>query len=208
MQEEVLLQRGELRRSMLMRRRQLSVVQREGMERDLHQRLRCLQVVQDAEFFFIYCAYGSEVSTLELIDHLLAQGKTICVPLCEPTSTTLRAVRIIDPHKELLPGYKGIPEPDPQLVEERSTPATRLQVAIIPGSVFDRRGFRLGYGGGYYDRFLALEAPQALRIGLAFDVQLVDHLPEEPHDVPMDLLVTERESLSWLRPTAAAPPGH
>lgn len=208
MQEEVKVQRGELRRSLLMRRRQLSVVQRVGMERDLHQRLRCLPIVRDAEFFFIYCAYGSEVSTLELIDHLLAQGKTICVPLCEPTTTSMRAVRIIDPHKELVRGYKGIPEPDPQLVEERSTPATRLQVAIIPGSVFDRRGFRLGYGGGYYDRFLALEAPQALRIGLAFDVQLVDHLPEEPHDVPMDMLVTERRCLSWSRPAAAAPLGH
>ena len=204
MQEDVIVQRGELRRSMLMRRRQLSVVQRVGMERDLHQRLRCLPIVRDAEFFFIYCAYGSEVSTLELIDHLLAQGKTICVPFCEPTTTSLRAVRIIDPHQELVSGYKGIPEPDLQLVEERTTPATSLQVAIIPGSVFDRRGFRLGYGGGYYDRFLALEAPQALRIGLAFEVQLVDHLPEESHDVPMDMLVTERQCLSWSCPAAAA----
>ena len=116
----------------------------------------------------------------------------------------MAAVRITDPGRDLLPGYKGIPEPDPKLAHARSIPATQLEVVIVPGAVFDRRGYRLGYGGGYYDRFLALEAPQALRIGLCFDLQLVDQLPEEAHDVPMDWLVTEQESLSWPRLVAAA----
>lgn len=199
MQADVSFQRVELRRNMLTWRRQLSVAQRSVMEREVRQRLYALTAVQEATVFFVYCAYRSEVSTSELIDHLLHQGKTVCVPLSEPTRATMRAVRILDPHHELIPGYMDIPEPDPHLVEERSVSATSLQVAIIPGSVFDRRGFRLGYGGGYYDRFLAQEAPQALRIGLAFALQVVERLPAEPHDMPMDMLVTEREWLSWPR---------
>mgnify|MGYP003590435843 FL=1 len=119
----------------------------------------------------------------------------------------MAAVRITNPNQDLIPGYKGIPEPDPQLAHARSLPANSLEVVIIPGAVFDRRGYRLGYGGGYYDRFLALEAPQALRIGLAFDLQLVEHLPNEIHDIPMDILVTERQSLSWPRPVSVAPVG-
>ena len=208
MQKDVMFQRGELRRRMLEQRGQLGVEQRSEMERALLQRLCALPAIQKAGVFFGYCSYRSEVGTGELINQLLRLGKTVCVPLCHPADMSMAAVRINDPHMDLLPGYKGIPEPRPQLASRQSIAATSLEVVIIPGVVFDRRGYRLGYGGGYYDRFLALQAPQALRIGLAFDLQLVDHLPNADHDVPMDLLVTERQWLSWPRPASVAPSGH
>lgn len=208
MHEDVKLQRGELRRRMLEQRGQLRAEQRLEMERALLQRLCALPAIQKAGVFFVYCSYRSEVGTGELIDQLLRLGKTVCVPLCDAAAVSMVAVRITDPSKDLLPGYKGIPEPHPQLASTQSIEATSLEVVIIPGAVFDRRGYRLGYGGGYYDRFLALEAPQALRVGLAFDLQLVEHLPDAVHDVPLDLLVTERQWLSWPRPASVAPAGH
>jgi 5-formyltetrahydrofolate cyclo-ligase len=102
----------------------------------------------------------------------------------------LLAVPITDPARQLQPGCYGILEPtSAQVVIE---PA-RLDLALVPGSVFDRCGARLGYGGGFYDRFLSQDAPQALRIGLSFEIQLVDQVPTEVHDQFMDILVTEEQ---------------
>ena len=147
---------------------------------------------------FIYCSYRSEVETTGILHWALARKKRVSVPLTLPATRQLQARVISDPQIDLAPGYRGIPEPlaqtDKNLVEPGS-----LEVAIIPGVGFDRRGHRLGYGAGYYDRFLALEAPQALRIGLAYTCQLVPELPTEPHDVPMDILITETNTYTWSR---------
>jgi 5-formyltetrahydrofolate cyclo-ligase len=74
-----------------------------------------------------------------------------------------------------------------------------IDTVLIPGSVFDVTGGRLGYGGGFYDRFLSNSAPQATRIGLAFSRQLVDRVPMEPHDQYMDFLVTEEQIFDCKR---------
>ena len=161
--------------------------------------LVALPIFQKSQHLFIYCSYQSEVETLPLLQHCLAAGKTVCVPLTVPEQTKLLAIAITDPVAELSPGYKGIPEPVPLLVERRSLSPRSIEIAIIPGAVFDRAGHRLGYGGGYYDRFLAQAAPQAVRIGLAFSRQVVHRIPALPHDIPMDMLVTEKEVLVWPR---------
>lgn len=147
---------------------------------------------------FIYCSYRSEVETLKIMHRALAQKKRVSVPLTIPATKQLQARAISDPQMDLAPGYKGIPEPFTQTEKNLIEPMT-LEVAIIPGVGFDHNGHRLGYGAGYYDRFLALEAPQALRIGLAYSCQVVPALPAEPHDVPMDILITETTLHSWPR---------
>jgi 5-formyltetrahydrofolate cyclo-ligase len=93
---------------------------------------------------------------------------------------------------ELVPGYRGIQEP--------ATTAPALELAaiaafVIPGAAFDRAGNRLGWGRGHYDATLA-RAPHALRVGLAFDCQIVDHLAREDHDIPLHLVVTESGTLA------------
>ncbi|MDH3921502.1 MAG: 5-formyltetrahydrofolate cyclo-ligase, partial [Desulfobulbaceae bacterium] len=112
------------------------------------------------------------------------------------------AVRMIpllikDPEQDLVPGYYNIPEPDPKK-SLRLEPG-EIDAAVIPGSVFDIHGGRLGYGGGYYDRFLLNDAPQAKRIGLAFELQVVDNVPLEPHDQPLDILITEERIVNITR---------
>ena len=72
-------------------------------------------------------------------------------------------------------------------------------MVVVPGSVFDRRCGRYGYGGGYFDRFLSIEAPQALRIGLAFSLQVLPEIPLKTHDQRMDIIVTENEILRCNR---------
>lgn len=147
----------------------------------------------------LYCSFRSEVATGPLLRACLQAGKTVAVPLTLPAVSRLRMVRITDPDRDLEPGYLGIAEPCRELVEKCALDPAGIDLIILPGAAFDREGQRLGYGGGFYDRFLALEAPRALRVGLGFAVQVVERLPALPHDMPLDLLFTENEVLTWRR---------
>ena len=139
---------------------------------------------------FIYVHFRSEVETLALIRKCLEHGMRVAVPLVDASARRMIPLLINDPKKDLAPGYYNIPEPDPQ--KSLQAEPAEIDAAIIPGSVFDIHGGRLGYGGGYYDRFLVNDAPQAKRIGLAFELQLVEKVPLEPHDQPLDILITEK----------------
>lgn len=151
------------------------------------------------DHFFIYCSYQSEVETRILLHRCLAEGKSVSVPLTVPQQSELVAVAITDPAFDLSPGYMGIPEPIPTLGKFHKVCPQSIDIAIIPGTVFDRSGYRLGYGGGYYDRFLMHKAPRAYRVGLAFSQQLVNRIPALSHDIPMDMLITEKEVIVWPR---------
>jgi 5-formyltetrahydrofolate cyclo-ligase len=157
--------------------------------------LIALPLYQEKTRFFIYCSYRSEVETGLLLRHCLQEGKSVLVPKSLPEQSRLLAVAITNPATDLLPGFRGIPEPVPSLVERSLLHPQSIEVSIIPGAVFAHSGHRLGYGGGYYDRFLAQEALPSYRIGLAFSLQLVEHIPVLLHDVPMDMLITEKEIL-------------
>ena len=193
------LDRQKLRTHFLAERNLLSGADRSAMSRVIIEKLVNLPVVREKSQILIYCSYLSEVETIPLLHRCLELGKRVSVPLTVPQRFELLVVAITDPATDLLPGYKGIPEPLPSLVEHRSVPPQSLEIAIIPGAVFDRAGYRLGYGGGYYDRFFAQKAPQAYRIGLAFSRQLVHRIPVLSHDIPLDMLVTEKEILAWSR---------
>jgi len=188
-----------LRRETLARRDNLLPETRHRLSQQITSRLLSLPEVASATTFFIYVNFRSEVETLPLIHHLLREDKVVTVPWTDQKKHVLQVIQITDPDRDLKPGYCGIPEPAPPLLASQSFDAAHLDVAIIPGSVFDRNGGRLGYGGGYYDRFLVDAAPQALRIALAFNLQLTDHLTLQPHDQPMDILITESDILRFQR---------
>jgi 5-formyltetrahydrofolate cyclo-ligase len=146
---------------------------------------------------FVYVNFRSEVETMDLIRMSLARGKRVAVPLVDADAVRMIPLLIKDPALDLVPGYYNIPEPDPGRTQ-RVDPGG-IDAAVIPGSVFDISGGRLGYGGGYYDRFLLNEAPQARRIGLAFELQVVEEVPLEPHDQPLDILITEKRTVNIRR---------
>jgi len=198
--DKLVRERHRLRRFFLEQRDQLSLVDRDTGSEQILNTFVSLPIFQEKLTFFIYCHYRSEVRTIPLLAHCLNMGKTVSVPLSQPQQARMEAVVITDSIHGLSPGYLGIPEP---LTRDRILLPTSIEVAVIPGVVFDRCGHRLGYGMGFYDRFLALAAPQAIRIGLAFSCQLVDRIPALPHDVPMDMVLTEQEMLSWSRSSRA-----
>lgn len=194
-------ERTTLRAQILAARNNLPLEERRQKSRIITERLLTLPEFAGARNVFAYVSFRSEVKTLELIADCLKRGVTVSVPLTLVREHRLLPYAITDPDRDLVPGYCSIPEPRTTL--PLVDPAS-IEVVVVPGSVFDARGGRLGYGGGYYDRFLQGAAPQALRIGLAFDLQVVDTVPLESHDQPLDYLITETRAIHIGRTTPCA----
>lgn len=188
-----------LRKTVLARRDTLTAVERDEKSKLIIANLTTLPLIQQASDFLVYVDFRSEVRTVSFITQCLQINKNVSVPLTGVTEKTLQAIKITDVVNDLKPGYCGIPEPIPGIRQTAVTDPSGIDVVIVPGSVFDRQGGRLGYGGGYYDRFLALSAPQAKRIGLAFELQVVDAIQLQPHDQKMDWLITEKKIYAFER---------
>ncbi len=148
------------------------------------------QTGKAAHIFFIYINFRSEVETRHLISVLLKKGKTVSVPLCHPEKHQMEAIAI-ENLDQLVSGAWGIPEPPPKLASTSRVDPAIIDIIVMPGAAFDCYGGRVGYGGGFYDRFVA-RVPQAQRIGLAFELQIVPRIPLAPHDALVDSIVTER----------------
>jgi len=189
--------RQDLRQSILGARDTLSVNKRHEKSIAVMHNFWNLPGMQRWSTLFMYVNFRSEVETLELIKGCINRGIRVAVPLVDAAAVRMIPLLIKDPERDLVPGYYNIPEPDPK----KTLPLKpgEIDAAVIPGSVFDVHGGRLGYGGGYYDRFLVNDAPQALRIGLAFEMQVVDKVPLEPHDQPLDILITEKRTVNISR---------
>lgn len=147
--------------------------------------------LQSSNCFFVYVDYRSEVQTAKIIDYIIKQGGSVCVPAVVSQSAKMVAVQISSPAADLAPGFKGILEPIPELRCHCTVDAEDIDIAVIPGVAFDQSGGRIGYGGGYYDRFLQNDAPQALRVGLAYKLQMVPKIPMEQYDIFMDYIICE-----------------
>ncbi len=192
-------ERQMLRNKILGARDLLSASERQEKSSFAIQNFWSLPEMKHWSTLFIYVNFRSELETLELIYQCLSQGKRVAVPLVDASTVRMIPLLIKDPEKDLVPGYYGIPEPDPQ--KSLRVAPREIDAAVIPGSVFDIQGGRLGYGGGYYDRFLVNDAPQAKRIGFAFEMQVVEKVPVEPHDQPLDILITEKRIVNLTQNT-------
>jgi len=158
---------------------------RRAKEVRIREAVRALPQVRAARLIGSYVGVRSEVDTRVLIEDLLMDGVRVAVPVIESRETMrLAEVRTLG---DLVEGAHRIPEPPPphRLVEA-------VEVMLVPGLLFTPRGERLGNGGGYFDRVLRA-LPRALRVGLAYEEQVVEELPLEPHDVRMDVVVTDAQ---------------
>jgi 5-formyltetrahydrofolate cyclo-ligase len=189
---------SQLRKTLLATRNQLSHKEIESKSRAIAQRLLTLEEISSCQTIFAYVSFRSEVATLELIDSLIAMGKTVVVPITRIKEKRLDAIHITNRAADLEPGYCNIPEPKEEICTTRIVSPETIEAILLPGSVFDERGGRFGYGGGYYDRFLA-KVPKAKRIGLAFDLQVVAKAPLQEHDELLDLVVTESRTIRGNR---------
>jgi len=188
-----------LRKNTLKQRDLLPTIEQHNRSRLITDRVKNMAQFQSATVIFIYADFRSEVVTRPLIDYMLRCGKKVVLPVTLIQEKDLLAVSITDPDKELAPGYCSIPEPIVEIREKQMLSPDIIDIIFLPGSVFDERGGRMGYGGGYYDRFVSTKAPQALRVGLAYDLQLVKRAPLQAHDELLDFIVTETRTITGSR---------
>ena len=177
-----------LRRMLVDRRRALSAEERTRQSRLIRERLTHIPTVRAARVVVGYAATPFEVDLMPWLAEESRRGVTIGLPRTEGQSMEIRQWREGD---SLSVGPFAIREP------ASAAPALELReidVVLVPAVGFDRRGHRVGFGLGYYDRFLST-VPAATKVGVAFDVQVVDRIPEEAHDVSVDWLVLPTETV-------------
>lgn len=174
-----------LRNEILAKRKAQDEGERKAKSHLILQHLVNLEEFRKAKVVAIYLSVNGEVETSEVIKWANQEGKEVCVPVVREKGTMCLVVH--EPLDELGRGRYNIPEPVGK--PERH----HADIVVVPGVVFDRLGHRIGMGGGYYDKYL--KDRKCLNVGICFDFQLVEKIPRELHDVPMDLVVTEREVL-------------
>ncbi|RPI50809.1 MAG: 5-formyltetrahydrofolate cyclo-ligase [Deltaproteobacteria bacterium] len=167
------------------------------MSKKIINSFRKLEEYKNSSMPLIYVSFRSEVNTHQLIRERLNDGLEVAIPKTDVINRRLEIYLLKDWGTGLRPGAYGILEPDIKMAS--LIQPSQIDMVVIPGSVFDRQCGRYGYGGGYFDRFLSLEAPQALRIGLAFSLQVLPKIPLKTHDQRMDIIVTENEILRCNR---------
>jgi 5-formyltetrahydrofolate cyclo-ligase len=174
----------ELRQSLREQLERMTPDQYQLWNSQIEQHFFRLERVCQAQKIMIYYSVRHEVMTIGMIQRLLGLGKTVALPICTP-ERDLKA-GLITSLDQLVPARFGLKEPPPEVPV---MPPEALDLVVVPGLAFDRSGNRLGHGAGYYDRFL-MRAGSVYRLGLAYAFQVVSELPAEPHDQPLNGILT------------------
>lgn len=181
-----------LRQELTMKRQALGDDLNQKKSEAILEKLNQLPEYKDAQSILFYVSLPKEVDTHSAITQALKQGKTVFVPRTNAHELTLHRIHDL---KELKPGSFGVLEPD---LEDEWGPSETMDLIVVPGLGFDRRGHRIGYGKGHYDRLL--KRTRGYKVGLAFEEQIIDEVPDEEHDVPLDCLITDAQILRFHSP--------
>jgi 5-formyltetrahydrofolate cyclo-ligase len=182
--------KASLREGLLRKRDAIPPEVRRLKNRLVQERLITLDELRNAGVLFFFASFRTEVDTIGVIKKSLAEGKRVVLPKVDKGQHILLLYEIKN-MDELSPGYMGIPEP-PVDTEDRIFHLNDVDVEIIPGAGFDISGNRIGYGAGYYDILLSGLRKDIPLISLAYEEQIVDSIPSEPHDIKIQVIVTDR----------------
>ncbi|ACO04174.1 MAG TPA: 5-formyltetrahydrofolate cyclo-ligase [Persephonella sp.] len=173
-----------VREELLQKRRRYEKAEEDALK--IKDRFLQLEEVQRANSILLYYPHKNEVNTLPIIEELLKTKKVVLLPKVKDHD--IIPIQISD-LSGLKRGYAGILEP-----EGEAFPVEDIDIVVVPAVAYDLRGHRLGYGKGYYDRLL--KRIKGLKVGLAYDFQVVEKLPVESHDVPVDLIITPTRTIN------------
>ena len=181
-----------MRRLALEKRDSLTIEQRESDSRKIMQRLTDLPCYQKADALLTYVSFRSEADTLPLIRLALQDGKAVFAPRVSGRDMEFFRIFSFDDLKE---GYQGILEPD--TTHSYTDLVSQNALLCIPGAAFDKKRHRIGYGGGFYDRYLSgmeeSRMEKTIKAAFAFSCQIFEEIPWEFHDICPDFIITERE---------------
>ena len=186
----------ELRVTALRKRRSINAEELAALSSLVETNLLSLKEYKDARLLISYCAKGDEVQTRPIIERALEDGKRVAVIVTDVSSKTLSFSEISSFEDELAPGAFGILEPKPGHL--RPVSIAQADMVLVPLVAWDEQGHRLGYGAGYFDRALT-GARRIRKVGLALESQRVRDVPRTSHDVPLDIVATEKRVVRRAR---------
>ncbi|MDO8282953.1 MAG: 5-formyltetrahydrofolate cyclo-ligase [Thermodesulfovibrionia bacterium] len=188
-----------IREDLLNKRNSIDPDEKKAKERSIEKKLFELEDFKKSECILLYASFRSEVDTMNYLQDVIHLKKKLILPLVEHDNRGLKLFEVRDV-SELIPGYMGIQEPG--ILKDREVSLKEIDLVVIPGTGFDTKGNRLGYGGGYYDRLLSYEskmlskAEHIITVALAFEEQIGDRIPAEPHDIKVDIIITDKRVIS------------
>lgn len=149
-----------------------------------------LDMVINSSKLLLYYSIRNEIITHELIKNLLMMEKEVYLPYISNDKKNIKIAQITNLLSDMQDGAFGIKEP----VNKDNSDINKMDIIVVPGLIFDRNGYRIGYGGGYYDRLLGSLNNDITTIGLAYEDFLQDSLPVENFDIPVDIIITEKDT--------------
>lgn len=183
-----LKEKDKIRREILGKLRSQNIRERNRRSQQIKRGLFKDKDFQRAESVMFYVSKDYEVNTREMIEEARKLGKRVVVPVAKPRKKGLILSEITDPKNQLHKGPFGIDEPKPEYIKAVSI--KDIDVLVVPGIAFDKKGNRIGHGVGYFDRFLRCLPEKIPTIGLAFKFQLVKRIKTLPWDVPVTKVIT------------------
>jgi len=175
-----------IRKEIKEKRRKHSKEEQRKKSKEIKERLFGLSEFKDAETILFYISYDGEVYTHDMIKEAL-NDKRVVVPISNKEKQTL-SLSVLDSWDDLEISSYGILEPKKDKI--RKVSIEDINLIVVPGTAFDKYGNRIGHGKGYYDKLLQ-HSNKALHIGLAFECQIVEKIPTDIHDEPVDMIITE-----------------
>ena len=172
------MDKKELRRQISKRKREMTEAEIENASRILGEKFVNSQAYRDAKTIYGYMPYNQEVRTVPMLQRALDEGKRVAVP--KVYGDEMKFI-YLDDLSQVEKGYSGIPEP----ILDEPVADDETALVLMPGLAFDPQGHRIGYGGGFYDKFLASE-PNHPTLALCYDFQMLPHLETEEFDMPVD----------------------
>lgn len=176
----------QIRAELKEKRNLLTKEQREEYSGKICEQIWKYIVSEEAEVIYCYYPLGSEVNVLPLAEKALAEGKKVAFPRTNGDMMEFYPVMSLAGFQK---GAFGIMEPIGEVPITEDSP-----MVIVPGLGFDRSKNRIGYGKGFYDRYFA-KFPACRKIAATYETQIIDNIPTDDFDTPMDLIITEREVL-------------
>lgn len=175
------MDKKELRQKIRQMKRAMTEAQIEEASQKLADKFLATDIYKEAKTLYGYLPYNQEVRTVPILEQALRDGKQVAVP--KVYGEQMRFILLTD-MSQVEKGYAGIPEP----IADTPVADDPTALVLMPGLAFDPQGHRIGYGGGFYDRFLELE-PQHPTVALCYDFQMLEHLETQDHDIPVDLVI-------------------
>jgi len=175
------MDKTQLRKQIREQKRAMTEAQIEEKSAALSRQFLACEAYANAKTVYGYLPYNQEVRTVSILARALQDGKQVAVP--KVYGDTMRFI-LLEDLNAVEKGYSGIPEP----IADGPVANDPYALVLMPGLAFDPKGNRMGYGGGFYDKFLEAE-PHHSTVALCYDFQMLDHLDTEDHDIPVDLVL-------------------